>query len=163
MFAPGADDIESLLKFLTEYQMPEPPAQHVPSTMMYPELEQNAASSWLPRSTSHQMVQLGPTQSNKPPTTDGTAQENPSASQSVAAEKGIHTAESTTSKADILAKIDEARQRSLNANSSVWVNDAALMNVGLGMHRVRYVTRRTVVAVRKKSSTHASASLAQDS
>lgn len=132
--------------------------------MMYPELEQNAVSSWLPRSTSHQVVQLDPTQSNKPLTTDGTAQENPSASQSVAAEKGLHTVESTTSKADILAKIDKARQRSPNdPSSSVWVNDAALMNVGLGMHRVRYVTRRTVVAVRKKSSTHASASLAQDS
>lgn len=131
--------------------MPEPPAQHVRSTIMYPELEQHAASSWLPRSTSHQVVQLGPTHSNKPPTTVGTAEENSSASQSVAAEKIIHTVESSTPKADILAQINEARQRSLNVpSSSVWVNDAALMNVGLEIHRVRYVTKRTVVAVRKK-------------
>lgn len=131
--------------------MPEPPAQHVRSTIMYPELEQHAASSWLPRSTSHQVVQLGPTHSKKPPTIVGTAQENPSASQSVATEKRIHTDESSAHKADILAEINEARQRSLSVpGSSVWVNDAALMNVGLGMHRVRYVTRKTVVAVRKK-------------
>lgn len=97
------------------------------------------------------MVQLGPAHSNKPPTTVGTAQENPSTSQSVAAEKRIHTIESSTSKADVLAQINEARQRSLSIpSSSFWVNDAALMNVGLEMHRVRYVTRRTVVAVRNK-------------
>lgn len=131
--------------------MPEPPAQHVRSTIMYPELEQHAASSWLPRSTSNQVVQSGPMHSNKPPTTVGTAQENPSASQSVAAEKRIHTVESSTSKADILAQINEAKQRSINVpRSSVWVNDAASINLGLEMHRVRYVTRRTVVAVRKK-------------
>lgn len=131
--------------------MPEPPAQHVRPTIMYPELEQHAASSWLPRSTSHQVVQLGPAHSNKPPTTIGTARANPSASQSVATERRIHTDESSAHKADILAQINEAKQRSLTVpGSSVWVNDYALMNVGLGMHRVRYVTRRTVVAVRKK-------------
>lgn len=147
--------------------MPEPPAQCIRSTIIYPELEKHTVESWLPMVTGHQETWVGGSQSNNSSTTIGISPTGRCGSQDVGTQQdSAHTAAQSAHEAQkdeynasndaILAQIHAGRARSHRLSSrSVWVNGTALMNAGRGMLHVRYETRRTVVAVRKKTLHHA--------
>lgn len=151
--------------------MTELPARDVRSTISYPELGKTAVDSWMPVVTGHQEAWACPPQSTNPlaglvvsPTNDPDSQnvvKRPESAHAVVQSAcEAQKDECNGSRDAIIAQVDAARTRNHRIpGSSIWVNDTALLNLGNGMHHVRYEIRRTVVATRKKRQHHANGSL----
>lgn len=148
--------------------MTELPARDVRSTILYPELGKHTVDSLIPMVTDHQEAWGCQPQSDNLLTTLAVSSTNDFSPQKLktrpdSAHDALHSAcevqipETNEPKWAILAQVNAAMARNCTlrgSTSSVWVNDNALLKLGNGMHQVRYETKRTVFAVRKKKPHH---------